>query len=348
MQGTQSGRRHLGAGFLLLACALCVLASLAAPAPRAEASASGTLVLNAPSQAPSAGDTFAVTMDLDGAAGIHQINAYLLYNPNVVQVVDADPSTAGTQVLPGPFPGGGSVTANSAAGGSIQYAYALPGNAEASGSGTIATVQFHALRNGDAGLQWGTVTVADGSGAPGSISTGAASVSIGGGTSAAATDTATATGTPSGTATAAPTDTATAAATDTPAGTATNSSSATATSTGTTTPTVTGTATLTSTPSVSVTARPTSTPRITVIQNSNGTPTLTVDQKLGVDGTVSKPKSSLPDAGNNGPGPQWWRWTFFAAALMLGVAGWFFTFAIHQSDRDVVLLDRHDRRRRRR
>ena len=135
MQGTQSGRRRWGAGFLLLACALCLFASLAAPPSPAHAASSGTLVLNAPDQQPSAGDTFAVTIDLDGAAGVHEFNAYLLYNPNVVQVLDADPSTAGTQVLPGPFPGGGSVTANSAAGGSIQYAYALPGNAEASGSG---------------------------------------------------------------------------------------------------------------------------------------------------------------------------------------------------------------------
>ncbi|HEX5478942.1 MAG TPA: hypothetical protein VFY79_04410 [Dehalococcoidia bacterium] len=347
MQGPQSGRRGWGAGFLLLACALCLFASLAAPPSGAEASSSGTLVLNAPDGQPSAGETFAVTIDLNNAAGVHEFNAYLLYNPNVVQVLDADPSTSGTQVLPGPFPGGGSVTANSAAGGSIQYAYALPGNAEATGSGTIATVQFRALRDGDAGLQWGTVTAADGTGAAGSISTSVDGVSVGGGSSAAATGTPVVTDTPASTATAGPTDTATAAASDTPASTATIAGSATATPTGTRTATVTRTPTVTHTPSASVTARPTSTPRITVIQNSNASPTLTINQKLGVDGTVSKPKNSLPDAGNNGPGPEWWRWTFFAAALMLGIAGWFFTFAIHHSDRDVILLDRHDRRRRR-
>jgi hypothetical protein len=56
----------------------------------------------------------------------------------------------------------------------------------------------------------------------------------------------------------------------------------------------------------------------------------------------------LPTAGNEGPPIQWWRWTFFAAALMLGFAGWFFTFAVHYGDRDVVLMDRFDAARRKR
>jgi len=55
----------------------------------------------------------------------------------------------------------------------------------------------------------------------------------------------------------------------------------------------------------------------------------------------------LPNTGT-GPGFAWWKWTFFAAALMLAAAGWFFTFAMHAGDRDVVLFDKHDRRRRRR
>jgi hypothetical protein len=33
---------------------------------------------------------------------------------------------------------------------------------------------------------------------------------------------------------------------------------------------------------------------------------------------------------------------------MLAGAGWFFTFALHAGNREVVLMDRHDRRRRRR
>jgi len=259
MQGTRSSRRRLGAGFLLVACALCVFASLATPAGRAEASASGTLVLNGPDTAPAAGDTFAVTLDLNGAAGVHKVGGYVLYNPNVVQVVDADPGTSGTQVLPGPFPGGGSVTANSAAGGSIQYEYTLAGSEEASGSGTIATVQFRALRNGDAGLQWGTVQVVDGGGTAGALSTVAASVNVGGSTTAAATDTPSANDTPPSTSTPIATDTAS------PTAAATGTSSSTATGVPSTSPTSTRTATVTRTPGATVTPRPSSTPRITVI-----------------------------------------------------------------------------------
>ena len=39
---------------------------------------------------------------------------------------------------------------------------------------------------------------------------------------------------------------------------------------------------------------------------------------------------------------------FFAAALMLAAAGWFFTFAVHYGDREPILVDRNDRTDRRR
>jgi hypothetical protein len=43
---------------------------------------------------------------------------------------------------------------------------------------------------------------------------------------------------------------------------------------------------------------------------------------------------------------QWWKWSFFGAALMLVFAGWFFTFAVHYGDRDPVLMDRFELGRR--
>jgi hypothetical protein len=81
---------------------------------------------------------------------------------------------------------------------------------------------------------------------------------------------------------------------------------------------------------------------VTVLDNSNkGNP-----PQSGVDPAGKTP--GLPSAGNSGPGIQWWRWIFFLAALMLAVAGWFFTFAIHYGDREPILVDRGDRRRRKR
>lgn len=347
MQGTQFGRRREAARVVLLAGALCLLASaVTSLAPAAAHASSGTLSMSPESTSLAIGDSTAVTFDLSGAVNVHEVDVYVLYNPNIVQVVDADSGTPGTQILPGPFPGnGGAVTANSAAGGSIQYQFALPPSVTASGSGTIATARFLAIANGDPGISWGTVQLIDGNFTASTPSTSTTSFAVGGVSATAtggpaatdtpfATETPFATDTPAATTTALPTTTAVGTPTKTPTG------SPTAATTGTRTPTVTGT------PPSTVTPRATASPRITVLQNSNQ-PTQTIDQKLGVDATSTDPKSTLPNAGNGASSTQWWRWTFFGAALMLGIAGWFFTFALHHADRDVVLLDRHDRRRRR-
>lgn len=350
MQGMQSGRCHRAARFVLLSCALASLAfALASPDPiPAAAAAWGSLSMSSGAASLAVGDSTAVTLDLSGAVGVHEVDLYVLYNPGVVRVIDADAGTTGTQILPGPFPGqGGSVTANSAAGGTIEYRFVLPTSVTASGSGTVATVRFQAVGTGDAGLGWGAVQLIDGASNATTPTATAVRLTVGDttvaatGTAIVPTDTPLATETPSATTTPAPTTTAAATSTaaGTPSGTATARPTATASTTATRTPTVTGT------PPATITPPATASPRITVLQNSNQ-PTQTIDQKLGVDG-ASQQKQSLPSAGNGGPGTQWWRWTFFGAALMLGVAGWFFTFALHTSDRDVVLLDRHDRRRRR-
>jgi hypothetical protein len=339
LQGVQSGPRRLAASVCAAAATLCLLAALAL-APHAEASASGTLTMSPPTSSIRAGETVAVTIDLGNAVNVHEVDVYITYDAAVLSVVDADPATAGTQMLPGPFfsaAGPGTVTQNSAGGGVLRYGYRLNASAEASGSGTLATVEFQGIAAGDAKLRFGTVTLKDAQFAQSSPDTSGGSITVGGSDSAAAV-TDTPTDTP--TAVASASDTATPSASATTAGTSTPT--ATANSTGTATPTRTRTATA----STTVTPKATATPRITVLENSND-PTRTIEQKLGVDGAAAKQQQGLPNAGNGGPGIQWWRWTFFGAALMLGVAGWFFTFALHQSDRDVVLLDRYDRRRRR-
>ena len=84
------------------------------------------------------------------------------------------------------------------------------------------------------------------------------------------------------------------------------------------------------------------------MHSNQPTPT---DPQQGISNGVNPEQAAaadgLPAAGVEGPGIQWWRWTFFGAALMLGFAGWFFTFAVHYGDRHPVLTDRFDIRRRR-
>lgn len=333
MQGRQAPRARTAARFSLAAAAGCLLAAALLPRT-ATAAPSGTLAMNPTNNALDIGETVAVTLDLASGVDIHAVQLGITYNPSVVQVVDADLAAAGTQILPGPFPGSdtdGAVLQNSVSGGIINYQYELNASNEVSGSGTMATVQFLAVANGNANLAWTTRILRDGNDVTSNASAAAAIIVVG------ASATATATNTPTATATATSTGTATATPTRTPTGTAT----ATRTPTRTPTATPSGTATVAATR----TAAPTNTPRITVLQNSNASPTPR-GAILGTDPSQAARADGLPAAGNEGPPIQWWRWMFFAAALMLGFAGWFFTFAVHYGDRDVVILDRFEARRR--
>lgn len=352
MQGSHARRARIVARLSLVGAVLSLLAAFTAftPVPRASAAPSGSLTTNPGNTSINVGDSISFTLDVVGGANISEVDVTLTYNPVVVQVVDADSGAGGTQILPGAFPGTtltGSVLVNDASAGTLQYRYAL-NSGQASGNGTIATVQFKAIAVGNANLAWSAKTFTDASQAtntpPSSVSQLAVGQAVPTSTPSptpVATDTALPadTPTPGATGTPSPTTTGTPQPTDTPTETETPGASATP---GSATPTRTPTAAASSTPGAATnTPAATSTPRITVIdkppQSSGG----------GVDPAQANRAAGLPSAGNNAPGTQWWRWIFFLAAIMLGIAGWFFTFAIHYGDKDPVLIDRHDRRRRR-
>lgn len=341
------GRLSLsGVVLLLLAVAVTYV-----PARTAQAAPGGSLTMSPGNSSVALNDTIGITLDVTGGASIHRVLLTVLYNPVVVSVLDADGGTAGTQILPGAFPGttsAGTVVQNSASAGTITYEFTLntPG-AESTGSGTVATVQFQAIAVGNANISWSTVQFTDGAGANTTPTGNSAAVLMVGQpvntSTPAPTNTPTQTGTPTQTSTVAPTDT--------PVPGATETATPTETPNGTTTPSPTGTpsvsptpapGTATSTGTATVVAA-TSTPRITVIADSNaGKP-----PQSGVDPAQSGRANGLPSAGSAEQNIKWWRWMFFAAALMLAIAGWFFTFAIHYGDKEPILVDRFDRRRRR-
>jgi hypothetical protein len=337
MQGTHIRRlADARARLSLAAAAAAFLLAVAAPLPHAAAAPSANLAMNPPAASLAPGETLAVTVDL-GGIDIHGIRLIIGYDPAVVEVIDADASASGTQILPGPFPGTdseGRVLRNSAGAGTIDYEYALDGTDAVDGNGTVATVRFVAVANGSAALTWLGRAVTGAGGA--TITPTGATANIVVGANVVIADTPTATVEETSLPSATPTQTAAATSTSTPAGTATAQASATASRTATTTATPAGTAS--ATPTV----------QITVLDNTNrATPTPV--QPLGsVDPSQTERARGLPGAGNDGPGIAWWRWTFFLAALMLGFAGWFFTFAVHVGDRDVVLTDRRDIFQRRR
>jgi len=335
MQGRRARARIL-ARCSLAGAALCALAfSLTFAAPAA-AAPSGSVSMNPANTSLDAGEDVTLTLDL-GGIDIHEVHLGVTYNASVVQVVDADGATAGVQVLPGPFPGddaAGAVLQNTVSSGIINYQYALDGDDEVSGNGTVATVQFHAVANGNANLAWSVRTISDGNGATSAASGSAAIIVVGG---AIPTSTPAPTDTPAP-ATSTPTTEPTVAATSTSAAssTATRTNTATRTPTSTRTASPVATATLANPPASAIEA--TATPRITVISNSN-------KPKNGVDPSQTDRANGLPSAGSDGPAIQWWRWSFFGGALMLAVAGWFFTFAVHYGDKEVVLMDGWEARR---
>jgi hypothetical protein len=359
MQGAHTRRAWFVARLSLAGAVLSLLAlanALSRPLT-ASAAPGGTLAMNPNNTSINPGDDLSITFDVVGGVNVHRVLLTVTYNPVVVDVVDANSSAAGTQILPGAFPGTtgvGNVLQNDASSGTITYEFTLnSASAQTNGSGTVATAQFHATGTGNANLQWSTIEFTDNGGVNSTPSGSAATLAVGqpvptNTPTDTPTETPTDTDTPTPTETLTPTETSTGTPspsatetptpTDTPAGTSTATGSTTATRTPSQTPAASSTA------SVTKTAVPTATPRITVIADSNtGNP-----PRSGVDPAQSNRAQGLPSAGNNGPAIQWWRWMFFLGALMLAGAGWFFTFAIHYGDREPILVDRGDRRRKRR
>ena len=311
--------------------ALTLLAAALAPGPRAaQAAPAGTFSMSPSNIYLDVGETIAVTVIITGGQDIHEVHFALAYDPAVVEVLDADSGQAGVQVLRGPFPDSsvpGTILQDVVSGGVITYQYLMPGAEIDAGTGTVATVLFQGIGAGNANFAWQVTQIVDGGGVP---------FSGGGSVAALVVGIDTPTPGPTDTPAPAPSDTPVPGATDTPAPTSTPAE-ATATPaepTATSTPAATSTGT-----AIAATA----TPRITVVQDSNqGQP-----PQAGVDPSQTDRAGGLPSAGIGGSGIAWWRWVFFLAALAFGIAGWFFTLAVYKGSKEVVLIDKGDRRRRR-
>lgn len=324
----------------MLVVALLCLGVALRPTHSAQAAPAGTVTMSPSDVYLQVGESIAITLIVSGGQDIHEVHLSLAYNSAVVQVIDANAGQPGTQILPGPFPASddpGVVLQNTAGAGTITYQYSLPGNETDSGTGTVATVQFLALADGNANFMWQTAQLTDEDGVPVSAGGNVASLVVGGvPPTPGVTDTPTPIPSPTETPTGVPTETPTVI----PTGTAQATSTATAATTATVAATSTAAATLTP---VVTQAVATPTVKITVVEDTNqGRP-----PQSGVDPSQSERADGLPSAGSAGGSIAWWRWVFFMAALMFGVAGWFFTLAVYNNSKEVVLVDRFDKRRRR-
>lgn len=102
------------------------------------------------------GEQGSISLRVDDAQGMYGIEFHLSFDPNVVEVVDADASKPGVQMAPGDWLKNSFVAVNKAdnAAGKIDYAVTLLNPAPpVSGSGTIATVTFKGKNNGTSPLR---------------------------------------------------------------------------------------------------------------------------------------------------------------------------------------------------
>jgi Cohesin domain len=97
-----------------------------------------------------------LSIRVDNVESMYGLEVHLTFDPNVVQVVDSDPSKAGVQLKPGDWLKGGFIAVNKAdnAKGTIDYAITLLNPAPpVSGSGVVATITFQAKNSGTSPLK---------------------------------------------------------------------------------------------------------------------------------------------------------------------------------------------------
>ena len=286
------------------AIAVTVLAALGLTCLLFEAqTATAVVVRMAPSLAQVAvGETVDVAVEVVDVEELYGFDVTVTFDPQVVEVVDADPNTPEIQVWPGDFldPGFAFINTADNEAGSVHFVMNQLNPSEAkSGTGSLIVIR---LRGKSAGTSSALTPVnpmlsrRDGILIPATGVAGQVDVLSAGDATHTPTQTQTPTATPSATITATPTHTATQTATPTETLTATPTETLTPTPTHTATQTATPTATESPTPTATETATPThtATPTGTVTALPTETPTPTATQTATPTVTLTPTETSTP------------------------------------------------------
>ena len=158
------GRPHKGARLgLRVAISLFWIATLACGLK--PALAQGAIVHLAPSEAEvKVGQVADVSAVIENVTGLYGAELRLSFDPDILQVVDADGATAGIQAIPGQVPYPDYVAKNEAdnTAGTVWYAVTqLSPREPASGSGTMITVRFKAKAAGTSRIEVSFVQLAN-------------------------------------------------------------------------------------------------------------------------------------------------------------------------------------------
>jgi hypothetical protein len=146
-------RRSFRLGLVALATVLVTIPIVSG----AHAPLVATLYLD-PAAAPvPAGGSTPVEIRIDGVSDLYGLQLQISFDPTLVEVVDADSNTAGTQITPGACPAADFIVANDAANGSglITYAVtALNPTPPCAGAGLVASIEFRSLAGGTSALHF--------------------------------------------------------------------------------------------------------------------------------------------------------------------------------------------------
>jgi len=148
--------RAIWAGIVLL---FLIAGAIGAPA----LAQSGTVVKVIPAAANiNAGETVDVMINVENVANLFGVELLVTFDPNLLEVVDANPSKAGVQVAAGDLLSPDFEAANEVTGGQIDYALTqIAPHAPVSGNGTLIRITFKGKANGASAITLGTVLLAD-------------------------------------------------------------------------------------------------------------------------------------------------------------------------------------------
>jgi hypothetical protein len=121
------------------------------------------------------GDVATVDIHVEDVVELAGVEVHLTFDPALLEVVDADPSSEGMQIAHGDFLSADFVVQNVAdpAKGTVDYAIApMQLDKAASGSGILARITFRALAEGETRIEISGALLADTEGRPIAVETG--------------------------------------------------------------------------------------------------------------------------------------------------------------------------------
>jgi hypothetical protein len=182
MKSLTNIRKQAQIGF---AAALIVLLALLSPSLDAPLRAQGIATLRPEpvALALTSGEVADVAIRLENASDVYGIDVRAAFDPAIVEIIDADPATAGAQMFEGTFPQPDFVALNAAdnAAGTLRYVVTqVNPTTPASGAGVVVSFQVRARAGGATDLSITLVEMSDRNGNLLAVNTGAASIQVAG------------------------------------------------------------------------------------------------------------------------------------------------------------------------